>query len=347
MKEREIKIIGYRRTVNGCMAAMVVLAVLMEVFTLLRSLTSYILAPAVDLTTYEVIMSLESAALYMCMFILPISAFRLSTRKGTYYPLPASPTLPKHPVKITLAAVSIIYSAARINSLLVNYLVSFFGYSPDTSVFNSTINGAHSVVLIFISSAIVPALCEEFLFRGVMLKNLMPYGKTVAVVISALMFSLMHQNFYQFFFAFIAGLVLGYVFLMTGSVWCGVLIHFVNNFLGVLTEVTSHYLSDEAGLAVDSIIMGIVTLSGVLSIISLLKCADKEGEKKLKVGSVYGRTERLSVFDSDLKLKEREAVKNFFTPFTIFVLALMLVYAFFTLSQMVVPLPPIDVSGLE
>ena len=36
----------------------------------------------------------------------------------------------------------------------------------------------------------VPALCEEFLFRGCILSNLLPYGKTTAILASAVLFSM-------------------------------------------------------------------------------------------------------------------------------------------------------------
>ena len=89
----------------------------------------------------------------------------------------------------------------------------------------------------FISIAIVPALCEEFLFRGCVLSNLLPYGKYTAIIASAILFSVMHGNFAQFFYTFIAGLVLGLVYVETGSIWPCTFIHLFNNFYSIIQQV--------------------------------------------------------------------------------------------------------------
>jgi membrane protease YdiL (CAAX protease family) len=50
----------------------------------------------------------------------------------------------------------------------------------------------------------------------------------------------MHANFYQFFYAFALGLVLGYVYYITGNVWYGVGLHAALNFVG---SVVTSYLN--------------------------------------------------------------------------------------------------------
>lgn len=78
-----------------------------------------------------------------------------------------------------------------------------------------------------------PAFCEELLFRGVIASGFKKYGKTLAVVLSALIFMLMHGNAEQTVHQFIIGLVIGYIFISTGNLWIGVIIHFFNNFIAV------------------------------------------------------------------------------------------------------------------
>lgn len=337
MRSNDIRIKGYRNTVNRCMAAMIALIAFMTVFSLITELIGMVLVGRLDAVTYEVVTSLLDSAAYMAMFMLPILVFKLFSKNAVYYPLPARAVLPKRAIRISLAAVGVVLPTTVINSLIVNYLVQMAGMQPDFSALETEINGIHSIVLLFISLAIVPALCEEFLFRGVMLKNLMPYGKTTAVFVSALLFALMHQNFYQFFYTFIAGLVLGYVFLLTGSIWCGVLIHFINNFVSVLTDAVSYFLNEDAAAIAQYLIMSVFLFLGVLSFISLVKQSKKE--KALREGSVYGVTEELPVFDSDLKLTEKEAVKNFFTPLAIVVIVAIVIMALLTMSLLVIPMP--------
>ncbi len=66
----------------------------------------------------------------------------------------------------------------------------------------------------------VAPITEELFFRGIILQGFLArYGVQTALVVSALIFGLVHLNPYQFFSAFILGMVLGWVFLRTRSLW--------------------------------------------------------------------------------------------------------------------------------
>ena len=79
--------------------------------------------------------------------------------------------------------------------------------------------------------AIVPAICEELLFRGVLLSWLKnSFGnKHLAVWLSAIVFSAIHVQFFGFFPRMLLGVYLGYLFLWTGSLWTSIIAHFLNN----------------------------------------------------------------------------------------------------------------------
>jgi membrane protease YdiL (CAAX protease family) len=83
--------------------------------------------------------------------------------------------------------------------------------------------------------AVLPALCEEFFGRYVILGTLLPYGRGVAILISSLTFALAHLNFYQIPYAFAAGLVFAYVTVESGSLLPAILFHFINNLLSVIS----------------------------------------------------------------------------------------------------------------
>ena len=93
------------------------------------------------------------------------------------------------------------------------------------------------IFLFTIGCAVLPALVEEFAFRGVVLTSLRKYGDKFAIVSSALLFAVLHGNMIQIPFAFIAGLALGYFRIATGSVWTSVIIHFLNNMIAVVFSV--------------------------------------------------------------------------------------------------------------
>lgn len=330
-----LKIKSYRHTVMKCATCVVVLIATMFALSFLTLPLAAVLQKVLIPTAYDIVTSLIDAAVYFFSFTFPIVIFKKMSKKSGYYPLPASPVLPRDTGKICIAGISIIFCASILNSIIMSLICSFLGITPDMSLFETEINGIHSFVLLFISTAIIPALVEEFLFRGVILKNLLPYGKTVAIVISALLFSLMHTNFFQFFYTFIAGLVLGYVFLRTGSIWCSVLIHFINNFIAVLTEVFYYYMSEEAATMMQYLLHSVIVFFGIIALILLVR---KEGRAKtendLRKGSVYGVTESIAIPESDLKLTDRQAIKNFFVPMTWVMLAASVLYACYVLLML-------------
>ncbi len=84
--------------------------------------------------------------------------------------------------------------------------------------------------------AVVPAVGEELLFRGVIQKQLVQSLRNnhLGVILGALIFSLLHFQFYGLIPRFLLGLFLGYFFLWSGSLWVPMLMHFVNNGLAVV-----------------------------------------------------------------------------------------------------------------
>ena len=79
--------------------------------------------------------------------------------------------------------------------------------------------------------ALIPAFGEELLFRGV-LQNLLLQAtkrKHLAIFISAFIFSFFHFQFYGFLPRFMMGLLFGYMFIWSNSLWLPICCHFVNN----------------------------------------------------------------------------------------------------------------------
>jgi hypothetical protein len=75
-------------------------------------------------------------------------------------------------------------------------------------------------------------ICEELLFRGVLLKGLLRnYRPAVAIGQSALLFGIIHLNPAQSVGAFVIGLVLGWLYYRTHSLALCIGLHMLNNML--------------------------------------------------------------------------------------------------------------------
>jgi uncharacterized protein len=96
--------------------------------------------------------------------------------------------------------------------------------------------------------AIFPAIAEELLFRGALQSFLILCFKNihVAVVLGAAIFSAFHGQVYGFLPRWVLGMILGYLFASSRSIWPGVFAHFVNN---VLTLIVTHFALEKSSLA--------------------------------------------------------------------------------------------------
>ena len=121
---------------------------------------------------------------------------------------------------------------ANIAAAYVDSIFTSFGI--DYSIGETDIpKGIFGFLLYTLSTAIVPAVLEEFALRGIVLGTLRKFGDTFALITSSLCFGIMHGNFEQIPFAFMEGLILGFVTIKTGSLRVAVFIHFLNNFISV------------------------------------------------------------------------------------------------------------------
>jgi membrane protease YdiL (CAAX protease family) len=84
--------------------------------------------------------------------------------------------------------------------------------------------------------AVIPAIGEELTFRGIIQKlfNRWFGHPHWAIVLTAFLFSAMHIQFLSFLPRFFLGLVLGYLFYWSGSIWLTILVHFINNAIAVI-----------------------------------------------------------------------------------------------------------------
>jgi ABC-2 type transport system permease protein/sodium transport system permease protein len=100
------------------------------------------------------------------------------------------------------------------------------------------------LVLILLTGAVTPALCEEWFFRGFVMSSLKRYGFRLAVVGSALLFGLMHVltsnmlSLERMLPSMFMGLVLAVFAWKTGSLLPGMLLHMLHN--GLLLSI-GHY----------------------------------------------------------------------------------------------------------
>lgn len=97
--------------------------------------------------------------------------------------------------------------------------------------------------------AVLPAIGEELMFRGVIQRIFTNMTKNPhwGIWIAAFIFSAFHMQFYGFLPRMLLGAMFGYLLLWTGTMWAPILAHFVNNTMGVV----GYYLIDKGIISKD------------------------------------------------------------------------------------------------
>jgi membrane protease YdiL (CAAX protease family) len=88
----------------------------------------------------------------------------------------------------------------------------------------------------FLVIAVMPAIGEELMFRGLLQGKLQSLTRNthVSVWVAAILFSAIHLQFYGFIPRMLLGAMFGYLYAWSGNLWLPILAHFVNNGFTIL-----------------------------------------------------------------------------------------------------------------
>ena len=169
------------------------------------------------------------------------------------------------------AAVSIIFGfgACTGANFLISLLNKFITGSESSGAV--TFSEPFDFLLIMIAAGLLPALLEEYLFRGKILPLLIICGSRFSVLLSALLFALIHSGAYNITFAFFAGIILGIIRIGTGRLIPCMAVHLLNNLLALSVMGITKFLSAELGsqifyiTGIAGIIIGLAALPFMVS----------------------------------------------------------------------------------
>lgn len=169
----------------------------------------------------------------------------------------------------------------------VSYLITFLELLFDIEFTQGELlepDSPLACVMCVISTAIIPAICEEFAMRCCSLQLLRKYGKSFAVFAVSIVFGLLHGNVIQFIFAFVVGLILGLVTVKTDSIVPAVLIHGLNNGVSALNSILTYTSGEDVAQTAILIVYALWAASGIASLVYLIS----KGEFKNTVKSQCG-----------------------------------------------------------
>ncbi len=213
-------------------------------------------------------------------FVLPpfLFAFLIERRVSTYLLLNRFPRLPSFifTIIIMFAAIPLINWMGELNSMmkLPEALSDLEKWMKDAETKAARLtqvllnmNSTGELVVNFLMVAILPALGEELLFRGCILKIIKGWTKNAhaAIWITAIIFSAMHMQFYGFIPRMMMGVFFGYLLVWSRSLWLPICAHFVNNGAAVVFA----YFNKKDVLSIDPDKLGIGDGSSLTIIFSV------------------------------------------------------------------------------
>lgn len=213
----------YQSAVTG--GAILLLLLLQQGFAFLRNLIGSGFSPL-----GAAVFSLFSYLLLMGLPLLTL-LFLSELPRRTLLPLGRAPKGSLWLLPLSLAGLILLNA---LSTLLLRALGPRFTPFTEPTDFSP---GGLSLFLELFSCTLLPALLEELLFRGAVLRGLLHAGEGKALFVSALLFALCHGSPAQWLPAFGAGLWFGLLSLRTGSLHPSVLAHFSYNLFAALSAI--------------------------------------------------------------------------------------------------------------
>ena len=111
------------------------------------------------------------------------------------------------------------------------------------------VSNISGLIINLIMIAGLAAFGEELLFRSTLQQFLVKKCKNahIGIIVTSIIFSLIHFDIYGFLPRVVLGMILGYMYFYSGSIWVPMIMHFVNNG----TVVVLYYLNNIGATNVD------------------------------------------------------------------------------------------------
>ena len=179
---------------------------------------------------------LSVVVLQMMIFLIPAALWCRFSGEKYMRSLRIAP-IKADSVAVMIAAALVMISGGVLISMLFGGLESL---SQNFSLYNTFISKDDGTVpsrlYLVLAYAVLPALCEEFVYRGILCHEYEKGGVTRAVLLSSLFFSLLHFNLQNFPVYFFAGVVLALTLYATRSVFGAIIAHFLYNLFGLFGQ---------------------------------------------------------------------------------------------------------------
>jgi sodium transport system permease protein len=164
--------------------------------------------------------------------IFLILAPALAFLKYTKSPLKETLSFRKPSARYVIAAIALGFATVVISMLILTVQTKFLPYSEDYAkqMQLMVMPPGRPLWQIILVAALMPAICEEIFFRGMLqgiLRKSLPKQKLIIVI--GILFGVFHLSMFRFLPTGLLGILLAYLTLASGSIFPSMCLHFMHN----------------------------------------------------------------------------------------------------------------------
>ncbi len=226
-------------------------------FIILYALSNVFKASSSDLKKY-----IWAVLLQLFAYIIPAVAYLIISKKKSIKYLSPGKFKLSH-IKIIISSTFLIISCG---ALYMSVMHAFDIGKAEYSVFPKD-----NVILTVLFLVLLPVFLEEFIFRGLVLREYEKYGLLPTVLFSSITFAMFHFSFAEFPYYFVSGIIISVVALITGSIAEAFIIHLLHNlFMLFLGEYLYNLLYNFVNTEFIIVLLLIISLLALFSFLSVL-----------------------------------------------------------------------------
>ena len=229
---------------------------------------------------------------------------------------------PAHVLLLVFATLTLIFGCLLIGAVTGGLSGSEQGFSLYETFSAKGTSTAGEVIYLLLAYALLPAVCEELVYRGILCAALEERGLFCAVTYSALSFAMLHFDFANFPVYLFAGLLLCAVMYATRSLFAAVLLHLAYNVFGLFGQRAIGSFYAYAGST--KLFTFLLSLAFLLS--AVLFCGEAA-----RIYRAYAKAGVLAPYRVDLPREERRhgLLQTFFGPISLVCMGVYLLACIF------------------
>lgn len=200
-----------------------------------------------------------------------------------------------------------------------------------------------SFLIIILIYALIPAICEEFFFRGILSKLFRKYNLLSRILVISLIFAIMHYSIKNFIGPFLLSVVLVYICDRSDSIIPAIIGHFVYNFMGLSVVLLFYKLNStnvgympKIDLQVFSFLIVIIAILLVYPVYKIIDIIESKHRLKVRIrensDEISGQISILDYYGKKITYNNYISLFEEFISFSP-ILLLFIIYLFISFNK--------------